>query len=120
MATEYAPSQNVRDAIKNHLANQHVGAAAGSSVGTVASAAALNVAGKRVVFVTGTTGITSVTGGVAGQLVTLRFAASLTVTSGANLKLSGGNNFSATVNDTLTLLCVDGTAWEQVSSSNNQ
>lgn len=124
MATEYSPSQNVRDALRNHLATQHVGAASGSSVGTVASAAALNVAGKRVAFVTGTTGITSLTGGKQGQIVTLHFAGSLTVTHGTTtIRLPGGTNFSATANDTLTLLCTDETAgaqvWVQIAQANN-
>jgi hypothetical protein len=68
-------------------------------------------------LITGTTGITSVTAtGWDGEIVTLLFNNTLTVTDGSNLKLAG--NFSATADDVLRLLC-DGTNWYEVSRSNN-
>jgi len=66
--------------------------------------------------ITGTTGITSITRSWAGRIVTLTFAAALTVTDGSNLKLAG--NFVTTAGDTLTLRC-DGTNWIEVSRSAN-
>jgi hypothetical protein len=123
MSSTYTPNVTAQDAIKRHLAEQHPGSGVGSSVGTVASAAALNVAGKRVVFVTGTTTITSLTGGKTGQVVTLSFNAATPITSAATLALAGGTDFTASDLDTLTLLCVDQTAspqvWTQVAQSAN-
>lgn len=85
---------------------------------TVASAATLAIAlGQRVVNVTGTTGITSITAtGHNGAVVTLIFSGALTVTDGSNLKLAG--NFTTTADDTLTLAC-DGTNWYEVARSVN-
>lgn len=84
----------------------------------VASAATIAITpGQRVVNISGTTGITSITAtGHNGAVVTLIFAASLTVTDGSNLKMAG--NFSATADDTLTLAC-DGTNWYEVARSAN-
>lgn len=86
----------------------------------VASASTIAIAiGQRVVSISGTTGITSITAtGHKGAVVTLIFAASLTVTDGSNLKLAGGANFSATADDTLTLAC-NGTDWFEVARSAN-
>lgn len=85
---------------------------------SVASAAALTIpAGQRVVTITGTTGITSITAtGHSGAVITLVFAAALTVTDGSNLKLA--SSFTATADDTLTLAC-DGTNWYEVARSVN-
>ncbi len=89
----------------------------GTLTWTVASAGTITVPpGADFVTVSGTTGITSITAGYAGQRVTLMFQGALTVTDGSNLKLAG--NFVSTADDTLTLVC-DGTNWFQVSSSVN-
>lgn len=127
MASTYTPNVTAQDALKRHLAEQHVGASNVSSVATVASADAIDVTGLRVAFITGTTTITELTGGVKGQIVTLSFSTTLTVTSSATLALSGGGvsgtDFSATALDTLTLLCTDATegaqVWVGVGAENN-
>ena len=83
----------------------------------VASAATVTLPDSGSYFnITGTTGITSVTASFAGRVVHLKFAASLTVTDGSNLKLAG--NFSATADDVLSLVC-DATNWHEISRSAN-
>lgn len=83
----------------------------------LASAAAL-VPTCNVHNVTGTTTVTSVTATdyPIGQPLTLIFGASLTFTDGSNLKLAG--NFSATADDTITLIS-DGTNFYEVARSAN-
>ncbi len=85
---------------------------------TVASAAAFPLAGPNgVISVSGTTNITSITGGNwAGRIITLIFQGVLTFTDGSNLKLAG--NFVTTANDTITLRG-DGTDWYEMSRSAN-
>lgn len=85
---------------------------------TVASASTIAIPlGQRVVNISGTTGITSITAtGHNGAVVTLIFASTPTVTDGSNLKLNG--NFVATADDTLTVAC-DGTNWYEVARSAN-
>jgi hypothetical protein len=84
---------------------------------SVASAATIAVPpGCELLTVTGTTSITSVTAGYAGQRVTLVFSGALTVTDGSNLKLAG--NLVTTGDDTVTLVC-DGTNWFETSRSVN-
>ena len=85
---------------------------------TVASIAALVIAlGQRVVTISGTTTITSLTAtGHNGAVVTLIFAGVLTFTDGGNLRLAG--NFVTTADDTITLAC-DGVNWFEVSRSVN-
>lgn len=68
-----------------------------------------------VIRVTGTTNITSIEAGRPRRL-TIIFSASLTFTDGSNLKLAG--NFSATADDTITLVH-DGTNWYEISRSTN-
>jgi hypothetical protein len=89
-----------------------------SSIGAVASAGTLAIpVGARVVTVSGTTGITSITAtGHTGRTVTLVFAGILTVTDGSNLRLNG--DFTTSADDTLTLVC-DGTNWYEVARSAN-
>lgn len=89
----------------------------GSAAQTVASAATIAVpGGAEFVTVSGTTTITSVTAGYAGQQVTLMFSGALTFTDGSNLKLAG--NLVTTADDTITLVC-DGTNWFEVCRSVN-
>jgi hypothetical protein len=84
---------------------------------SVASAATIAIPpGASGVLVTGTTTITSITAGYAGQIVTLVFAGILTVTDGGNLKLGG--NFVTTADDSLTLVC-DGTNWTEIARAVN-
>lgn len=89
---------------------------------TVASAATITAnpafiySGYEVVEVTGTTTITSVTAGWAGQVVTFVFRGILTFTNGSNLKL--GSNFVTSADDTITLVC-DGTNWYEVARKAN-
>jgi hypothetical protein len=84
---------------------------------TVASAATITVrGGAELVAVSGTTNITSVTPGCAGQRVTLLFRGALTFTDGSNLKLAG--NLVTTADDTITLMC-DGTNWYETGRSVN-
>jgi len=85
---------------------------------TVASAATIAIAlGQRVVVISGTTGISSVTAtGHTGAAVTLVFQGALTVTDGSNLRLAG--NFITTADDSLSLVC-DGTNWFEVGRSVN-
>lgn len=65
--------------------------------------------------ITGTTGIvTIIAASQAGRTVTLKFASSVVINVGGNILLAGSANFSATANDTLTLIC-DGTNWIEVA-----
>jgi hypothetical protein len=85
---------------------------------TVASAATITIPNARVISISGTTNIDTITAtGRVGQVVTLRFSGILTVNDGAgNLLLAG--NFTTSANDTLTLACT-GASWEEVSRSVN-
>lgn len=86
----------------------------------VASATALPVPTGRVFHVTGTTTVTSITSTnhQSGTIITMIFDASLTFTHGNNIVLAGAANFSATANDTLTMV-YDGTNWYEVCRSVN-
>ena len=83
---------------------------------SVASAATIIIPfNGSLIPITGTSDIADIFAGInAGRLITLQFADSLTVFSTSNIKLAGGSNFSATANDTLTLIC-DGTNWIEVA-----
>jgi hypothetical protein len=84
---------------------------------TLASAATLTLPpGGEYFYITGTTGITSITVSFPERRVTLQFDDALTVTDGSNLRLAG--NFSTTFMDTITLIC-DGTNWIECSRSVN-
>lgn len=83
---------------------------------TVASASTITLPPGNVFWITGTTGITSITASDEGRMVTLKFASNPTVTDGSNLKLAG--NFSPNADSTLTLVC-DGTNWYEVARSTN-
>lgn len=82
----------------------------------VASANTITLPNGRLIKVTGTTEIKKVTAGAKGKVVTLLFAGSLTVKDGENLKLSA--DFSATADDTLTLIS-DGTNWYETGKAAN-
>jgi len=88
----------------------------------VASANDLNIGEGNFFSVTGTTQINNIAteDTYAGRLVVLHFQDTLTVgdrVSGGNLELSG--NFSATVQDTLTLYSWDGILWHEITEENN-
>lgn len=97
-----------------------------SAIPQVASTSALAIPfGATLLRVTGTTTITEITKAAVhkGYTIVLLFSASLTVrqTTGAgteNLRLAGGVDFSATANDTLTLIS-NGTDWYETSRSVN-
>lgn len=86
----------------------------------LASATALSISNApgNVYHVSGTTTITSVTGGVDGQVITLIFDGVLTFTDGSNLRLAG--NFVTTADDTITLV-FDSTAnaWFELARAVN-
>lgn len=67
---------------------------------------------------TGTVNTISTTGITAGTTLILIFDAGTTVTVAGNIKMSGGANFAATADDTLTVV-YDGTSWFEVSRSVN-
>ncbi|MDP3939802.1 MAG: glycosyl hydrolase family 28-related protein [Deltaproteobacteria bacterium] len=89
---------------------------------TVASAADLDLSGNsatgNVFYISGTTGITSISTAstVSGRIVTLIFDGVLTVTDGSNLSLAG--NFTTSAGDTLTLVCRSST-WYEIARSVN-
>jgi hypothetical protein len=90
-----------------------------SNIASVASANNLNLTSSGENFlVTGTTQITSITGGgtIIGRKVVLQFAGSLTVKDLNNLKLNG--DFATSAGSTLTLFC-DGTDWYEQARSIN-
>lgn len=113
-------SGGVVTAVQDHRAGPlgvH-GQLAPPEVVTVASAATIAIpAGQRVVKISGTTSISTITAtGHSGAVVTLIFEGALTVNDGSNLRLAG--NFATTADDTLTLAC-DGTNWYECSRSAN-
>lgn len=88
---------------------------------TVASANDITLTTGNVFQISGTTQINTIatTSWTSGSMITLQFAGSLTVANntagtGAVILLAGGANFSATANDTLTLI-YNGTNWSEVS-----
>jgi hypothetical protein len=91
----------------------------GGGEAVAASAATMDLPATADAFqVTGTTGISAITGGWKGREVLLRFTNTLTITNGAGLKLAGATNFSATADDILRLYH-DGSAWRAASQSVN-
>lgn len=83
----------------------------------MASAATVTLPSLGELFrITGTTTITSIAASWNGREITLRFASTLTVTDGSNLKLA--RSFSAIADSTIGLIC-DGTNWYEVQRSTN-
>jgi hypothetical protein len=84
----------------------------------VASATAMPLPTGRVLHVTGTTTVTSITSTnfQAGVCITIIFDDALTFTNGSNLVLAG--DFVTTANDTISL-CYDGSAWVETGRSVN-
>lgn len=83
----------------------------------VASASAIVPSGN-VFHVTGTTGITSITGTAipSGACIKIIFDDILTMTDGSNLKMAG--NFTTSADDTISL-CWDGSNWYETGRSVN-
>ncbi len=67
----------------------------------------------------GTTAITAFDGGVEGQFICILAKASITITNGAALNLSGAANYAMTVGDTLTLRADSAINWYEYSRSVN-
>lgn len=91
----------------------------GAVYSVVASAAAISLpVNAKVVNITGTTNITSITtsGGDRGRIVTLVFSGILTFTDGGNLRL--GSNFVTSSDDAIILAC-DGVNWYETGRSTN-
>lgn len=77
------------------------------------------ISGNQVHLTTGATTIDNITAdGWGGRVVTLKIGTAVSIRHNGggtgNLRLSGGSDFSAGVDDTLTLACV-GTVWHEVS-----
>lgn len=109
----------VYDTTLNKFHSYENGAWVGGGYQTVASATELNLGQSAdVVFITGTTSITSIaaSSSIAGRTVKLIFEGILTFTDGNNLKLAG--NFVTTADDTITITC-NGTNWYEVGRSIN-
>jgi hypothetical protein len=67
-------------------------------------------------FITGTTGITSITPSWPDRRITLQFSDPLTITEGNNLRMAG--DFVTTFTDTITFIS-DGANWIETARSNN-
>lgn len=117
MATTYNTNANVQDALRNHLADFHYGSGGNRGIDSVASAAALSLAGvSDTILLTGSTAVTSITGGVAGQRVLIISAGAITITNGNNIKIKADVVLAA--DDTIELVC-NGTNWYGVSNRDN-
>lgn len=77
-----------------------------------------SIAGGDLYLTGGSTAITNLTDGYEGQIVTIYFNQSVTVTNGSTMRLSGGADFAGTLYDTLTLRNVGG-VWIEVGRSVN-
>lgn len=82
-----------------------------------------SVLNMRVGRITSTTTITGLTGGYKGQIVTLIADATVTITDGTNIFLSGSANWTMAATDTLTLLRRTGSGandkWYEIARSDN-
>ena len=67
----------------------------------------------------GTTAITDFDDGEVGQVIYIKATASITITDGAPIILSGSANYDMTDTDTLTLTMFDDQVWVEVSRSVN-
>lgn len=101
----------------------HAGRLNGTKGADVASANDITLGQGNYFVVTGTTQINRILGTnwASGSKVTLQFSASLTVTNGTaagssffGFKLAGAANFSATADDTLTVM-FDGAWWREIA-----
>jgi len=98
-----------------------VGALLGSKGADIASANDITLGNANYFVVTGTTQINTIaaTNWTAGSCIVLQFSGSLTVKNatagaGAQLKLAGSADFSATADDTLSI-CYDGSTWRETA-----
>jgi hypothetical protein len=69
----------------------------------------------------GATTVTSFSGGIRGQelIIVGGDVGNTTIAHGTNIRLLGGANFTLGDNDTLHLVCINGTRWAEVARSNN-
>lgn len=107
----------------NHYGN-YTGVVGGSmSIPTIGSAAMLTIpnSGNRF-YITGTTGLSQISNGWAGRVITLSFAGALTVFHGTgssgSIFLREGGNYVTTAGMSLTLMH-NGDQWREVSRSGN-
>lgn len=97
-AREAGPLQSITAEVLKDFTNT-------STTRTVAAVAALPVVNNdQIIFVTGTTPITSIDATYTGHMVVMSFQAATTVVNGAAIQLSGNADFAAQVGDTLTLV----------------
>jgi hypothetical protein len=118
-----ASTTNIRIGANNFRIDATTGTLANGPITSpqVASADPLDIPNFGEIFnVLGTTGFGNLAGGWAGRKVTFIFAGSLTVFNGSgfasSMRLSGGSNFSAVANSTLTLQH-NGTQWYEIGRS---
>lgn len=94
----------------------------GSIVNISVETSTLSVNGKTTTIVLGATGVytvTAITDAVAGQEIVLIFMASnTTIECNLNIRLMGGDSFTGTINDTLTLV-YSGSVWVEKCRSLN-
>lgn len=90
----------------------------GWSTVSVTAASNIVLTPGDLVRINGNTQIDTITVAPDGTTQTMRFAGTPTVKNSATLKLSLGLDFSATADDTLTIVS-DGTAWREVARSVN-
>ncbi len=100
------------------LSNTTGNVSSGSAISTVASAAALPIPAEFDIFnVSGTTNISTMTGGWAGRTVTLIFSGVLTITHATgtfnSIRLNGAADFTTAANNTLTITH-NGIQWYEI------
>jgi hypothetical protein len=98
-----------------------LGSFAGAQGSETANSATINALAKNstVVGNTGATTVTAITNGAADQRLVLIFAnGNTTIQNNAGIKLAGGVNWTATTDDTLTLIYT-GSAWYEIGRSVN-
>lgn len=78
-----------------------------------------SIANGEVFQTAGTTAITDFDDGFIGQTIRILATASITITDGAPIILSGSADYTMTVSDTLTLTMFDDQVWQEVARSVN-
>lgn len=78
----------------------------------IASAATIAIPNEGMAFdVTGTTGVTALSGGFPGRYVFLRFTGVLTLTNSSSLVLPNGQNITTAANEIYGFICPDAGIW---------
>ena len=105
LATDLLPAARESGPLQSITAEVLKGFTNTSTTRTVAAVAALPVVNNdQIIFVTGTTPITSIDSTYTGHMVVMSFQAATTVVNGAAIQLSGNADFAAQAGDTLTLV----------------